>query len=606
MEAWQAEPAGTYVSRRSLEAPVVYRQGGLLMLDLPRLEILGLLVIPLVGAIVVALLGAQRGNAVRWVSLGIAAVSLCLTLSLAARLMQMTQARDAATEPARLRAVVPTFRPEFVPGSQPQDPHGTTWNLLHVGTGAIQFYVGLDGLNIWLVVLTGVLFVPSVLVSWTHITERVNEFYAWLLALQTGMFGVFLAFDIVLFYVFFELSLVPLFFLIGIWGGPERRYAAGKFFLFTLAGSLITLLGVIGVSLACSAESGEMTFAIPRLVEIVHSRLTIQDPGLRAQWNVTQLWVFLALMTGFAVKVPLVPLHTWLPLAHVEAPTAGSVDLAGVLLKVGAYGFLRLCVPLAPDVSLSLGMPLVSILAAIGVVYGALCAYVQDDVKRLVAYSSVSHLGLCMLGMFALNVAGVTGSLMQMINHGLSTAALFLLVGMLYERYHTRKISDFGGMASKLPLMGAFMVFVCLSSVGLPGLNGFIGEALVLIGVFDRQWSLGQFPLYAVIGASGMILGAWYLFTMLQRVFFGPVKEPVLPAHEHHTVWGDLNTREILTVVPIMALCVFIGVYPQPLIETTQPDVKVIAEIARRAEERYNVRATAARSAQAPTVAQAP
>jgi NADH-quinone oxidoreductase subunit M len=293
-------------------------------------------------------------------------------------------------------------------------------------------------------------------------------------------------------------------------------------------------------------------------------------------------------MAGFAVKVPLVPFHTWLPLAHVEAPTAGSVDLAGVLLKVGAYGFLRLCVPLAPDTSLTLGLPLVSTLAAIGIIYGSICAYAQDDIKRLVAYSSVSHLGLCMLGMFALNSAGVSGSIVQMVNHGFSTAGLFLLVGMLYERYHTRRISEFGGMATKMPLFGACMVFVVMSSVGLPGLNGFIGEALSLMGIFEQQIVHNEWPIFGVIGAIGMFLGAWYLLTMLQRVFFGTVKEPAVPAGEHRHLFGDMTGREILTMVPIVVFCIAIGVYPQPMLQTMEPDVNVIEDIAKRARQRQS------------------
>jgi NADH-quinone oxidoreductase subunit M len=557
---------------------------------LPKIELLSLLFLPLAGAIVVALLGPNRQELVRRVSLGVTVVVLFLAILLAWRYVE---------EPVRSMTTaeqLPTFRPVFVPGSpgtitdalnRPQpNPHGTSWNLIPFGSAAIQFYIGLDGFNVWLIVLTAVLSLPSVLVSWRQINERVNEFYAWFLALQTAMMGIFLSFDIVLFYVFFEFSLVPLFFLIGIWGGPERRHAAGKFFIYTLTGSVITLLGVIGVVLACRAKSGELTFSIPRLVEIVHERL-LYVPAERDYWLGVQGVVFLALMAGFAIKVPLVPFHTWLPLAHVEAPTAGSVDLAGVLLKVGAYGFLRLCVPLAPDVSLTMGLPLVSTLACIGIIYGAFCSYAQDDIKKMVAYSSVSHLGLCMLGMFALNPAGLTGSLMQMINHGLSTGAMFLLVGMLYERYHTRKISDFGGMAARLPLLGAFMVFVCLSSVGLPGLNGFIGEALSLFGVFEQQWLVQkQFPWYAIAGAAGMVLGAWYLFTMLQRVFFGELKEPPVVGHDSHEPITDLNLREILTVAPIMVLCLAIGVYPQPMLESMKPEVDSVSRIAQMARER--------------------
>jgi NADH-quinone oxidoreductase subunit M len=296
-------------------------------------------------------------------------------------------------------------------------------------------------------------------------------------------------------------------------------------------------------------------------------------------WGGVEFWVFLALAAGFAIKVPLVPLHTWLPLAHVEAPTAGSVLLAGVLLKIGTYGFLRLCLPLAPDASLLLGVPLIGSLAVIGIVYGALCALAQDDIKKLVAYSSVSHLGFCMLGMFALNAAGLSGSLLQMINHGLSTGALFLLVGMLYERYHTRMMGDYGGLGDRLHLLSFFMVFFCLTSIGLPGLNGFIGEALVLLGMYEvRPWMV-------VVGASGIVLGAWYLLTMLMRVFFGPVKEP-LAGGEHGSPIGDLNVRELSALIPIAVLCVVIGVYPQPVLKTSEKEIELVAHYAAQAQER--------------------
>jgi NADH-quinone oxidoreductase subunit M len=287
-------------------------------------------------------------------------------------------------------------------------------------------------------------------------------------------------------------------------------------------------------------------------------------------------------MAGFAVKVPLMPLHTWLPLAHVEAPTAGSVDLAGVLLKVGAYGFLRLAVPLAPDVSLAYGLPIVTTLAVAGIVYGALCAYAQRDMKRLVAYSSVSHLGMCMLGMFTLNAIGISGSLLMMINHGLSTGALFLLIGMIYERYHTRQLDDYSGMASRLPLFGAFLVFVCLTSAALPGLNGFVSEVLVLAGVFEYELSHQKWPVLAVVASSGIILGAWYLFTLLRRLLFGELKEP-----EHHgPPVTDLNLREVTLLAPIAALCILLGVYPQPVLRTIEPDVLTVADIAGRARTR--------------------
>jgi NADH-quinone oxidoreductase subunit M len=558
------------------------------MLDQPRIELLCLLGIPAAMAVVVAALGPRRASLVRRLSLATALVCLGLAASLAARIYPLEATRTVQAE-ARAGSAVASFRPEFVPGSTTLDPadsnsHQTTWDIIALGPGAIQFYVGLDGLNIWLVVLTAVLFLPSVLVSWLSITERVNEFFAWLLALQTTLFGVFMSFDIVLFYVFFELTLVPLFFLIGIWGGPERRYAARKFLIYTLTGSLITLLGVLGIVLACYAESNnELSFSIPRLVEMVHARLAVQDPGVQTFWAHLQFWVFLALSAGFAVKVPLVPLHTWLPLAHVEAPTAGSVDLAGILLKIGSYGFLRLCLPLAPDASLTVGLPVVGVLAVIGIIYGAFCAFSQDDIKKLVAYSSVSHLGLVMLGVVAFNMAGLSGSLLQMINHGLSTGALFLLVGMIYDRYHTRKLSDYGGMASRLPLLACFMVFIVLASIGMPGLNGFVSEVLVLMGVLGMELSHSQWPVFAVLAAATIILGAWYLLTMLRRAFFGPLKEP---PHSGHEPIRDLDGREMAALAPIALLCLLLGVYPQPFLDTARADVGTIAAIAQRSQER--------------------
>jgi NADH-quinone oxidoreductase subunit M len=520
------------------------------------------------------------------------------------------------------------------------------WTTSSGPAAVIQFYLGIDGLNIWLVVLTALLLVPSVLVSWTAIDDRVHEYYAWLLALETAMLGVFLSFDVVLFYVFFELTLVPLFFLIGIWGGAQRQYAARKFFIYTLTGSLVTLLGILGIALTLPREDAEkpLTFAIPELVrrvddnsrqlasraqaqqkaleeaerdrrekqkaleaaqgdnarEAARVQLTVADEqvsqgrlALRERvndlnyWQRVQFWAFVAMMCGFAIKVPLFPAHTWLPLAHTEAPTAGSVLLAGVLLKVGSYGFLRLCVPLAPDAALSFGAPVIGALAVVGIIYGAFCALAQDDVKKLVAYSSVSHLGTCMLGLFALNQVGLEGSLLQMINHGLSTGALFLLVGMLYERYHTRKMADYGGMAAKLHLLAAFFVFITMTSVGLPGLNGFVSEVLVLLGMYDFRGGQVDGRLLAALACSGVVLGAWYMLTLVRRVFFGPVREPA--AHHEgggHGPRGDLNGRELAALVPIAAACVLIGVYPKLFLDTVRPDLAVVARIADRARAR--------------------
>jgi NADH-quinone oxidoreductase subunit M len=594
-----------------------------------------LLAVPFGTAIVVALLGTQRVDAVRWLSL--AATIVCLVCAVIVAVHFAGLPDHSNTGP---------FQPELVPGSTPDKPHATTWDLIpmqqsvadgQVKTAAIQFFVGIDGINVWLVVLTALLMVPSILISWTAITERQNEFFAWLLALATGLFGVFLAFDIVLFYFFFELTLVPLFFLIGIWGGPQRQYAARKFFIYTLTGGLITLLGVLGLVLTLAQQktfSGELTFSIPELVarvaklntELPQKVLAEQtsvanamteaaragapnqnNPAVdvaRAQlkqaedrlafWRQVQLWVFAGMMVGFAVKVPLVPLHTWLPLAHVEAPTAGSVLLAGVLLKIGTYGFLRLCVPLAPDASLRFGAPLLASLAVVGVLYGSLCALAQEDIKKLVAYSSVAHLGFCILGLFALNEVGLTGSLLVMINHGLSTGALFLLVGMLYERYHTRRMADYGGLAARLKLLALFWVFIALTSIGLPGLNGFWGELSVLMGMADFQGSQVHGWVLTVLASLGLVLGAWYMLTLLRRVFFGEVKEP---AHEGHGHVTDLDFRELAALVPIAVLCVALGVYPKPFLDSVAPDVRKVVRLADDAR-RLNHRDTEAQRSQ--------
>ena len=432
---------------------------------------------------------------------------------------------------------------------------------------SLEFSLGLDGISLSLVLLTTLLTISAVMVSWTAITERSAEFYACLLILESGLIGVFCAFDLVLFYVFFEFTLIPLFFLVGIWGGPLRRYAAGKFFIYTLAGSVITLLGLIWLVLE-SYHMGLKThsplvtpFSIPAI-----SGLLISSP-LSTE---TQVAIFLMIAAGFMVKVPLFPFHTWLPLAHVEAPTAGSVLLAGVLLKLGSYGFLRLCLPMVPDACLHVGLPLIGVLSVIGIVYGSMCALAQNDIKKLVAYSSVAHLGFCMLGLFALNSEGVSGGILQMINHGLSTGALFCIVGMFYERYHTRQLNELGGLASRLPLLGVAMVFTSFASIGLPGLNGFVGEMLALIGMFKRD------PILAVIGASGVVLGAWYLLGVLQKAFFGPLQEP---HHHGHEPIADLNAREVLTLAPLLAACLWLGLFPQPVLDLIRPDVESVTKL---------------------------
>jgi NADH-quinone oxidoreductase subunit M len=526
------------------------------------------LAMPVAAAAAIAVLGPHQRELIRKIAL--AATLLVLVLSGVLAVEVASQRSNEGTSAGS------TFAPIA----------RTSWDLMRFGDAedapAVRFDIGLDGLNVWLVALTSLLMFSAVLVSWNVITERVNEYYAWLLALQTVMTGVFLSFDILLFYVFFELTLVPLFFLIGIWGGPQRQRAASKFFIYTLTGSVFTMLGVLGIVVAVKQAGGLLTFSIPTLLQEVGK---IADGPGKESFRTVQVLAFLAMTAGFAIKVPLVPVHTWLPHAHVEAPTAGSVILAGVLLKLGTYGFLRLCLPLTPDAAVAIGPPLLGTLAVIGIVYGAFCALAQEDIKKLVAYSSVSHLGYCVLGLFALNAAGIGGSLLQMVNHGLSTGALFLLVGMLYERYHTRKISDYGGMARRLKLLAVFMVIACLSSAGLPGLNGFVGEALVLAGAFDMRDVHMHGPTLAAVAATGVVLGAWYLFTLLRRVFFGALKEPTL--HVHGPV-RDLDVRELAALVPVVAMFVVIGVFPQLFLKTAEADIKVVTRTiddARRRQE---------------------
>ena len=447
----------------------------------------------------------------------------------------------------------------------------------------VRFSVALDGLNLWLFALTSLLSVVAVLVGWEAIDRQALLYYRLLLILETGMLGVFVARDIILFYVFFEFTLIPLFFLIGIWGYEQRRYAAVKFFLFTFAGSVLTFLGLLSIVLwvyyhpVGDPAAWKMTFSIPRLTEAL--RIEPMDPTV-------QIAVFLALFVGFAVKVPLFPLHTWLPLAHVEAPTAGSVILAGVLLKVGVYGFARFNIAMLPAATATL-MPGLLWISLAGVIYGALVALAQADIKRLIAYSSVSHLGFCMLGLFSVNRLGVEGGVLQMVNHGLSTGGLFAVVGMLYERYHTRQIADLGGLTRRLPVLAFFTLVLTLSSIAVPGLNGFVGEFLILLGVFQRGWADApvdawlQFRVIGTLGVVGVVLGAWYMLWMYQRVFFGPLREP--PPEPDAPPPRDLCPREVACLAPLLVLIVWIGLQPRFFLDRMAPTLRELTAPAMQA-----------------------
>jgi NADH-quinone oxidoreductase subunit M len=450
-----------------------------------------------------------------------------------------------------------------------------TEQYVWIGGLNIGYHVGIDGLSLLMVLLTTFLTPLALLGTWNSIDKRIKEYTMMVLLLETGMLGVFASLDLFLFYVFWEAMLIPMYFIIGLWGGQDRVYAAVKFFLYTLFGSLLMLVAIIALGyFASTLPGGLFTTDIVTLYGVA-SRIPAT----------LQLWMFLAFALSFAIKVPLFPLHTWLPDAHVQAPTAGSVILAGVLLKMGTYGFIRFCVPLFPAATIQVA-PYISVLAVVGIVYGALVSMVQTDMKKLVAYSSVSHLGFVVLGIFAMTEEGMQGAIIQMVNHGLSTGALFLLVGMIYERTHTRAISEYGGVAKLMPVFAAFLMIVSLSSIGLPGLNGFVGEFLILLGAFNSTL-LGSHA-YAAFAALGVIFSAVYLLWMYQRVMLGPVREGGL--YNGHTL-TDLTTREIATLIPIVLFIVWIGVYPRTFLsksaETAKRTVQLIEATERGAPIRY-------------------
>jgi len=428
----------------------------------------------------------------------------------------------------------------------------------------VSYHLGVDGISLLLVLLTTFLSAIATLSSFSAIKERVKEYYIFMLFLETGMIGVFASLDLFLFYIFWEAMLIPMYFLIGVWGGPRKIYAAVKFFLYTMTGSVLMLVAILVLFFSHYQATGEYTFDLLKLYSL----------SIAPAW---QLWLFLAFGVAFAIKVPMFPFHTWLPDAHVEAPTAGSVILAGVLLKMGTYGFVRFCLPLFPQASQAF-MPFISILAIIGIIYGALMSLVQKDIKKLVAYSSVSHLGFVMLGLFAFTIQGLEGGLLQMINHGISTGALFLIVGMIYERRHTRQIDDFGGLSKVLPVFATFFMITTLSSIGLPGTNGFVGEFLILLGTLRSAHP--HAVTYAALAATGVILGAVYMLWMYQRVMFGPLDKP------ENKVLKDLNFREVIILLAMTAIIFWIGIYPRPFLSRLEASsYNVLKQVQRPAQE---------------------
>ncbi len=474
---------------------------------------------PLVGFAVIAFLNSQQKTAIRWVALLTSLVTFGLSLVVLAQFRVGDGSLQMDTALVWVRA-----------------------NGVEVG-----LRMAVDGLSLLMVLLTTVLTPISILSTWEAVQERVKGFMLFFLLLETGMIGVFLAVDLVLFFVFWEFTLVPMYFLIGMWGGERRVYAAVKFFVFTMAGSVVMLLAILYLGI----QGG--SFYLPSLI------------NNRAAFAGAQLWLFLAFALSFAIKVPMWPLHTWLPDAHVEAPTAGSVILAGVLLKMGTYGFLRFNLPLFPEASVR-AAPWMALLAVIGILYGAFVSYSQRDMKKLVAYSSVSHLGFVMLGIFALNLQGISGAILQMVNHGLSTGALFLVVGMLYERRHTREMEAYGGIWKVVPYLGALMLVVTLSSVGLPGLNGFVGEFTILLGAFG---STAINSVYLVgLATAGVILAAVYLLFLFERVFLGAVR------HDENRGLKDITLREVLILLPLLVLIFWIGLYPKPFFDLINPTVE--------------------------------
>src|SRR5277367_6290924 len=515
---------------------------------------------PLVGALILLFVPKENKDAVRWIANFFALAGFLISLPL-----------------------VPWFWAQrFEPGFKFMEGAPNNW-IPSIGAG---YVIGIDGISFLLIMLTTLLGWISILSSWTAIEIRVKEYYVWFLILQTGMLGVFMALDFFLFFVFWEAMLVPMYLLIGIWGGPRKLYAAIKFFLYTLAGSVLMLLGILFLYFHHYATTGVYTFSLTALYETAPH--IYSDYGPRVA-----ILLFLSFFFAFAIKVPMFPFHTWLPDAHVEAPTAGSVILAGVLLKMGTYGFIRFSLPFFPNVlsnpATFLGMTVrgwMIFLSIVGIIYGALVSLMQKDMKKLVAYSSVSHLGFCTLGIFVLTPLGLSGSVLQQINHGISTGALFLIVGILYERRHTREISEYGGISNVMPVYATITMIMFLSSMGLPLLNGFVGEFTILQGTFMENWRWGAWAV------PGVVLAAAYLLWLYQRVFFGTVTNP------KNEKLHDLTPREVLTFVPLLIMAFWIGLYPKPFFQILEQPVNQIVQNVHNPQAGAAVNAAVHREAQ--------